>query len=225
MVKQIMTEKILLTEDDNTIAAGLIYAFEAEGYTVSRASTVNEARKFLSNGAFDLAVLDMRLPDGNGFEVRRLLPEKTAVLFLTVDDDEEHIVKAFEDGADDYITKPFRIRELIARVKSILGRRKGGDMLKIGELFINIPAGEVFINGEIIELTALEYRLLIMLAQNKGLILSRERLLEFIWDSSGNFVEDNTLTVYVKRLRDKLKNAVNIETVRGMGYRLVNKEK
>jgi len=218
-----MNKTILLVEDDAIIASGLIYALEQEGYAVTHAKTVMEAKSAASDGGFDLAILDMQLPDGTGFDVREFLQQTdTAVIFLTVVEDEGNIVRAFESGADDYIVKPFRLRELLARVKRTLGAEQGSGRLtalKLGSAEIDTTAGKVYINNQTVDLTALEYRLLLTFASNKGRILSRSQILESIWDAAGNFVEDNTLTVYIKRLREKLGDAVKIETVRGLGYR------
>jgi DNA-binding response OmpR family regulator len=219
----IETPRILLVEDDAMIASGLIYALEQEGYAVTRAGGVREANGALADGRFELAILDMQLPDGTGFDVRDALRgTDAAVIFLTVVDDEGGVVRAFEGGADDYVTKPFRLRELLARVKRALNSRGGenrSDIISLGGASIDAPAGKAYLNGAPLDLTALEYRLLLTFAQNKGLLLTRAQILEIIWDSAGNFVEDNTLTVYIKRLREKLGDAVNIETVRGIGYR------
>ena len=215
-------KKILLVEDDAIIASGLVYALEAEGYLVSHGKSISEAAGLISNNKFELALLDMQLPDGTGFDVRdRLKGTDTAVIFLTVIDDEGNIIRAFEGGADDYICKPFRLRELLARVKRTLDKHAGGQ-LALGGVIIDTAAGKAYFNdsGSFIELTALEYRLLLTFAQNRGRMLTRGQILENIWDSAGNFVEDNTLTVYIKRLREKLGGAVNIETVRGIGYRV-----
>jgi DNA-binding response OmpR family regulator len=217
--------RILLVEDDAMIASGLIYALEQEGYAVTRAGGVREARSVLEDGRFELAILDMQLPDGTGFDVREALRGGTdaAVIFLTVVDDEGSVVRAFEGGADDYVTKPFRLRELLARIKRALNARGGAahsSILTLGGASIDAQAGKAYLNGAPLELTALEYRLLLTFAQNKGRLLTRAWILESIWDSAGNFVEDNTLTVYIKRLREKLGAAVNIETVRGVGYRV-----
>ena len=215
--------KILLVEDDAIIASGLVYALEQEGYAVVHSKTVGEAKSAVLNNKFDLAVLDMQLPDGTGFDVREALNNSgTAVIFLTVIDDEGNIVRAFEGGADDYITKPFRLRELLARVKRTLNAHSGDGVLSVltlGGVTIDTAAGKAYIGETLLDLTALEYRLLLTFASNKGQMLTRSQILENIWDSAGNFVEDNTLTVYIKRLREKLGNAVNIETVRGLGYR------
>ncbi|GHU87457.1 DNA-binding response regulator [Clostridia bacterium] len=214
--------RILLVEDDAIIASGLCYALEQEGYDVTHRVSVREARSVTATSRFDLAVLDMQLPDGSGFDVREALAPETAVIFLTVVDDEGNIVKAFENGADDYITKPFRLRELLARVKRVLNPKSGGQsspILTLGGVSIDTAAGKAYIGDARLDLTALEYRLLLVFAQNKGQILSRSQILESLWDAAGNFVEDNTLTVYIKRLREKLGSAADIETIRGMGYR------
>lgn len=214
--------KILVLEDDEMIASGLTYAVGSEGYEPFHAKNVRDALTLVNNVDFDLGILDMQLPDGRGTEVGRRLKENgVPVIYLTVEDDESGIVRAFEEGADDYVVKPFRIRELLARIKRTIGRNSGKeDFVKIGNVRIDTQAGKVWAGEKQVELTALEYRLLLIFAGNKGLLLTRERILEKIWDSAGNFVEDNTLTVYVKRLREKLGGNINIETVRGIGYRV-----
>lgn len=218
-----MMKRIIIVEDDAVIASGLVYAFEQEGYDVTHSKNVNEAKAAISTNNYDLAILDMQLPDGTGFEVRESIKNlDTAIIFLTIIDDEGNIVRAFESGADDYITKPFRLRELTARVRRTLYKQSGAELkplLSIGNAIIDTTVGKVYINDALINLTALEYRLLMTFASNKGQILTRTQILENIWDSAGNFVEDNTLTVYIKRLREKLNNSVNIETIRGIGYR------
>jgi DNA-binding response OmpR family regulator len=221
-VRTKIMKQILIVEDDAIIASGLVYALEQEGYSVFHSKNVSEAISAVLNNKFDLTILDMQLPDGTGFDIREKLKDTdTAIIFLTVVDDEGNIVKAFESGADDYITKPFRLRELIARVKRTLNARGGEQisLLTIGNVKIDTAAGKAYISETLLDLTALEYRLLLTFASNKGQMLTRAQILENIWDSAGNFVEDNTLTVYIKRLREKLGNAVNIETVRGLGYR------
>ena len=215
--------KILVLEDDEMIASGLSYALESEGYKVLLAQKIGQAFELIAENDFDLGLLDMQLPDGRGDEVgRKLKNEGTAVIYLTVEDDETGIVRAFDEGAEDYIVKPFKIRELLARVKRTLGRRQGvpEEIIRIGNVKINSSEGKVYVGEDTVELTALEYRLLLIFAANKGALLSRNQILEKIWDSEGNFVEDNTLTVYVKRLREKLGDNVSIETVRGIGYRV-----
>jgi len=217
-----MKDKILLLEDDLMIAGGLIYALKQENYNITHAKTVGEAKEAIKRVTFDLAILDMQLPDGLGTEIQEALRGKsTGIIFLTVVDDEGNIVKAFEDGAADYITKPFRLRELLARIKRILRQHPETvhQFLHLGSVKIDTEAAKVFINDDLIDLTALEYKLLLIFATNKGRIMTRSLILDNLWDTSGNFVEDNTLTVYIKRLRGKLGDAVKIQTVRGMGYR------
>jgi len=209
-------KKILLVEDDAIIASGLVYALEQENYSVVHCNTAGEAIIAAQNGSFDLALLDLQLPDGTGFLVREKLTD-IAIIFLTVVDDEGSIVRAFDGGADDYITKPFRLRELLARIKRTLGAHSSNLML--GQIVVDTTAGKACVNGVVLDLTALEYRLLLTFASHRGQILSRVQILEHIWDSAGHFVEDNTLTVYIKRLREKLGASANIETVRGLGYR------
>lgn len=215
--------KILLLEDDTMIASGLIYALTNEGYDVIHCPNVALALRETNTQAFELAILDMQLPDGNGFEIsRKLKTMGTPIIFLTIVDDETQIVKAFEEGADDYVTKPFRIRELLARVKRTLQKQQGmaQEVIRVGETMIYPESGKVYVKEKQIELTALEYRLLLIFATNRSKLLPRTLILEKIWDVDGSFVEDNTLTVYVKRLREKLGDAIHIETVRGMGYRV-----
>jgi DNA-binding response OmpR family regulator len=219
-----MNTKILLVEDDAIIASGLVYALEQERYAVTHSKSISEAVTAISSHTFDIAILDMQLPDGTGFDIReKLIGTNTAIIFLTVVDDEGNIVRAFEGGADDYITKPFRLRELLARVKRTLNSHSGDarpSSLTLGRTTIDTAAGKAYIDDALLDLTALEYRLLLTFVQNKGQVLSRSQILDSIWDSAGNFVEDNTLTVYIKRLREKLGDALHIETVRGLGYRV-----
>jgi DNA-binding response OmpR family regulator len=218
-----MNKTILLVEDDKIIASGLAYALERDGYAVVHTASVKEAASAAIKNKFDLAILDMQLPDGTGFQVReRLKNTGTAIIYLTIVDDEGNVVRAFDSGADDYITKPFRLREFLARVKrtlSVHGGKRRSSVLTLGSVTIDMVARQARINGNLLDLTALEYRLLLIFASNKGQVLTRSQILESIWDSAGNFVEDNTLTVYIKRLREKVGDAVNIETVRGLGYR------
>ena len=217
--------RILLLEDDTMIASGILYALETEGYETNHATRIKDARSLIEHYNFDLAIIDMQLPDGTGFDVSEIFKNNaTSVIFLTVVDDENTIVRAFDEGAQDYIVKPFRIRELLARVRRILSANiKNGEkdnIIYMGHAVIHTDEAKVYVNDKIIELTALEYRLLLIFASNKGLLLTRQQILDKIWDADGNFVEDNTLTVYVKRLREKLGEAIHIETVRGMGYRV-----
>lgn len=219
--------RIFVLEDDEAIGIGLSYTLESEKYEVTIVKTVAEAKKTVENEEFDLYILDLTLPDGNGYEVCSLIKSKgdLPVIFLTAYDDEINVVTGFELGADDYISKPFRVRELLARVKSVLRRysKDNADgIIKIGELSVNTAEARVLLRGEEVILTAMEYRLLLSFVNNRGTVLTRRKLLEEIWDVDGDFVNDNTLTVYIKRLRDKIENDPNdpqyIKTVRGMGY-------
>ena len=217
--------RILLVEDDTMIASGILYALETEGYETNHATRIKDARSLIEHYNFDLAIIDMQLPDGTGFDVSEIFKNNaTSVIFLTVVDDENTIVRAFDEGAQDYIVKPFRIRELLARVRRILSANiKNGEkdnIIYMGHAAIHTDEAKVYVNDKSIELTALEYRLLLIFASNKGILLTRQQILDKIWDADGIFVEDNTLTVYVKRLREKLGEAIHIETVRGMGYRV-----
>lgn len=218
----IIINRILLVEDDVMIASGLVYALEQEGYDVIHCKDTHSAFDAIHKNLFDMAILDMQLRDGTGFDVsEKLKNTNTAIIFLTIVDDENKIVKAFDEGAADYITKPFRVRKLLARVKRTLHTDNENDksFLTIGNVSIDTAAGKVTIGTKPVDLTALEYRLLLIFASNKSQLLTRTQILENIWDCGENFVEDNTLTVYIKRLREKLGDAVTIETVRGIGYR------
>lgn len=225
------TMKIFVLEDDSAIGMGLSYSLENEGYTVTLAKTVSDALNIIENELFSLYILDLTLPDGSGYDVCKKIKEKgdLPVIFLTAYDDEVNVVMGFELGADDYISKPFRLKELLVRIKSVLRRynKDSADgIIKIKELTINTNEAKVYKNGTEIILTAMEYRLLLILLNNRGTVLSRAKLLENIWDIDSAFVEDNTLTVYIKRLRDKIEediaNPVYIKTVRGLGYVIEN---
>lgn len=222
-----MRQNILIVEDDSVIAEGLAYAFLGEGFLVKRAACAADCKTLVADEKFDLILLDVGLPDGTGYELCKLIKAQsdTPIIFLTACDDEVNVVMGLELGADDYVTKPFRIRELITRIKTVLrraGRNPAADMLTIGNISINVSQAKVYKNKSEIFLTALEYRLLLTLAGHRGQVLSRNQLLEGIWDVSGDFVNDNTLTVYMKRLREKLEDNPAkpklIKTVRGLGY-------
>lgn len=223
--------KIFLLEDDNAIAMGLSYSLNNEGYEVILAQNVKEAYEIISKEQFSLYILDLTLPDGSGYDVCKKIKEKgdLPVIFLTAFDDEVNVVMGFDLGADDYITKPFRVKELLMRIKSVLRRYNKESLdstVKIKNLTINTNEAKVYKNGKEIILTAMEYRLLLILLNNRGKVLSRNQLLEGLWDIDGDFVEDNTLTVYIKRLRDKIEEEPTkpefIKTVRGLGYVIEN---
>ena len=219
--------RIFILEDDEAIGIGLRYSLENEGYQVTIAKSVAQAEAILRSETFSLYLLDLTLPDGSGYDICQKIKEQgdLPVIFLTAYDDEVNVVMGFDLGADDYIAKPFRLKELLARIKSVLRRysKESADgILRIQNMQINTNEARVWKNGEEIILTAMEYRLLLTLLNNRGIVLTRNKLLEDIWDIEGDFVNDNTLTVYIKRLRDKIEeNPVDpkiIKTVRGMGY-------
>ena len=217
---------ILLVEDDEAIKDSLSVFLTKEGFNVLLASCVKEALSFLSKESIHLILLDLSLPDGNGFPICKLAKEKgLAVIFLTASGDETSVVKGFDYGADDYVPKPFRPRELLARINNVMRRyNTESTSTVIGNLSIDTDKARVSKSGQVIELSALEFRLLTIFVNNRGRLLSRNQLLENIWDVAGDFVNDNTLTVYIKRLREKIEddpaNPVFIKTVRGMGYRM-----
>ena len=223
-----MTEKILIVEDDGMIASGLTYALEQEGFETAVAGSCAAFRQIYQPGTFIMAILDITLPDGTGYDLCKLIKgqEDLPILFLTAWDDEVNVVMGLDMGADDYITKPFRIRELISRIKSILRRygKHGGEenVFRAGNVTVDLKKAKVMKNQKEIVLTAMEYRLVLTLINHRGQVLSRSQLLEGIWDVAGDFVNDNTLTVYIKRLREKLEDdpadPALIKTVRGLGY-------
>lgn len=222
---------LFLLEDDYAIATGLCYSLENEGYSVTHATGVKQAIDIISKEKFSLYILDLTLPDGSGYDVCKEIKKQgdLPVIFLTAYDDEVNVVMGFEFGADDYISKPFRLKELLVRIKSVLRRynnETADGVIKFRDLTVNTNEAKVYKNGNEIILTAMEYRLLLILLNNRGKVLSRTQLLENIWDVDGDFVEDNTLTVYIKRLRDKIEEEPNrpliIKTVRGLGYMIDN---
>lgn len=218
---------IFLLEDDSAIGIGLSYSLKNEGYDVTVAKTVKEALKVIKEKSFSLYILDLTLPDGSGYDVCTEIKKSgdLPVIFLTAYDDEVNVIMGLELGADDYISKPFRVKELLARIKTVL-RRYNKDtadgIINIGNIKINTNEAKVYKNSQEIILTAMEYRLLLTFINNRGIVLTRQKLLEDIWDVAGDFVNDNTLTVYIKRLRDKIEedpaNPSVIKTVRGLGY-------
>ncbi len=219
--------RILLVEDDDTITQGLRYALEQEGYAMTTAATVADAKAALQTPQrFDLLLIDLGLPDGSGFEVCRFARDKgdAAVIFLTARDDEGNTVLGLDMGADDYVTKPFRIRELQSRIRAVLRRRAGTAVTLLpGGVRVDTKKAEVTRDNQPVPLSALEYRLLLVFLAHPGQVLTRSQLLSEVFDEGGNFVNDNTLTVYIKRLRARLETPGGpalIATVRGLGYRL-----
>lgn len=216
-----------MVEDDKEIAKNLVLLLRSEGFTVTHASTREGAFSALAGNKFDLALVDISLPDGNGFTVCTEIKETqdVPVIFLTASGDEASVVTGLNMGADDYITKPFRPRELIARIGTAL--RKSGrspSAFELSGLHVDTASGIVKKDGAEVFLSALEYRLLLVFINNPKRIITRNTLLDELWDAAGEFVNDNTLTVYIKRLREKIEhdpaNPQIILTVRGTGYRL-----
>lgn len=219
--------KILLVEDDGQIALYLGELLRAEGFDTQIAGSKKEASECLLIQAFDLVLLDVSLPDGNGFSICAEIKKEyeIPVIFLTASGDEYSVVAGLDMGADDYIAKPFRPRELISRIRSVLRRcKKEQRILSCGDLRVNVSSATVTKGEKELFLSALEYRLLLLLLQNKGQILTRNQLLEEIWDASGEYVNDNTLSVYMKRLREKIEENPQsprlLHTIRGIGYRM-----
>lgn len=222
---------ILVVEDDRTIASGLTYSLEQEGFTTVLCHTAKDATAAIEGQlpTIDLCLFDLSLPDGSGYDLCALVKKKSdiPVIFLTAFDDEVNVVMGLDMGADDYITKPFRVRELLSRINSVLRRyqrhAQPKTVVELGDVHINTSDGKVHKAGNEVLLTALEYRLLLIFANHLGQVLTRAQLLDRIWDVGGDFVNDNTLTVYIKRLREKLEDDPArpelIKTVRGMGYK------
>ena len=218
---------IFLVEDDQAIAKNLQLLLKAEGFKVMHSPTWNDAILQLAENKFDLALIDISLPDGNGFTIYTEIKERYGfpVVFLTASDDEASVVTGLNMGVDDYITKPFRPRELVARIRNIL--RKSGrstSEFEIDDIHVDIASGVVKKNDQEIFLSALEYRLFLIFISNPSRVITRSMLLDELWDAAGEFINDNTLTVYIKRLREKIETDPTtpriILTVRGTGYRL-----
>lgn len=223
-------QKILLLEDDISLVDGLTYSLKKNGYEIEVARTIKEAFGLLGEQSdFDLLLFDVTLPDGNGFAMCEKLREsgnQVPIIFLTASDEETSVIRGLDCGGDDYITKPFKLGELCSRIRALLRRSSlgstGDNVLRSGELTVNLAEGRAYVGGEPAEFTGAEYRLLCLLLQNSGRVLTRGVLLDRLWDGAGNYVDDNTLSVYVRRLREKLeKNPSKPEhliTVRGSGY-------
>ncbi len=219
--------RLLLVEDNRSIITTLTEFLKSEGFLVENVTGQSAAIAILSEKAYDLILLDIALSDGNGFSVCSAIKaiSNTPVIFLTASADEFSVVTGLDMGADDYISKPFRPRELLSRIKNVLRRSSSGNsVLEIGNIAVDTIKGTVYKNSSEVFLSALEYRLLLVFFNNKGVVLSRAKLLEEIWDIAGEFVNDNTLTVYIKRIRDKIEddpqNPTFIKTIRGLGYKV-----
>ena len=219
-------DRILLVEDDPTLIRMLTSFLASENFQITSVTGQTYAAAAMESNVFDLALVDISLSDGNGFGVCAHAKELSIpVIFLTASGDEYSVVTGLDMGADDYISKPFRPRELVSRIRSVLRRAgKRQSVIVLGDLVIDTDKASVTRNGQDLYLSALEYKLLLVFLNNKGQILTRDKLLEEIWDSAGDYVGDNTLTVYIKRLREKIEvdpqNPVHIKTIRGMGYKL-----
>lgn len=223
--------KILLLEDDVSLVDGLRYSLKKEGYDVTIVRTVQEAIGALPViGEYDLLLLDVTLPDGTGFEVCEKIRRQNTqipIIFLTASDQEVSIIRGLDLGGDDYIIKPFMLGELCSRIRAQL-RRSGIDSqerttsLQCGDITIDLLGSRALLNGKALDLTNAEYRLLCLLVKNEGLIMTREKILDELWDSNKDFVDDNTLSVYVRRLREKVETnpsqPEHLITVRGFGY-------
>ena len=218
---------LLLVEDDKTLASNLMEFLASSGYTVQNAPGQSAALALLELQTFDLVLLDISLADGNGFAVCSAIKANygTPVIFLTASGDEYSTITGFELGADDYIAKPFRPRELVTRIKNIL-RLTGSacSTIRLGNVMVDTDRGTASRDGQDLYLSALEYRLLLVFINNRGTVLTRTQLLQSIWDIAGDFVNDNTLSVYIKRLREKIEedpqNPQIIKTLRGLGYKV-----
>lgn len=224
--------KILIVEDDDAIFDGLAFCLKKEGFLVECAKTAYEALECISNQNFALLLLDINLPDMNGLKLYQKVKESKDIptIFLTANDSELSVVEALDSGADDYITKPFKTRELISRVHSVLRRtsKKEVDVIQIQDITIHLKEAKVFKKDVLIFLTALEYKILLILFMHPNRVFTREEILANIWDTNEEYVNDNTLTVYIKRIREKIEDDLVhpkiILTVRGLGYQ-VNDEK
>jgi len=221
--------KILLLEDDLSLINGLSFAFQKQGFEADVARTIREAEGIWADGKYDLLVLDVSLPDGSGFEFCQKVRQvsKVPIIFLTASDEETSIIMGLDMGGDDYITKPFKLGVLISRIHALLRRAKDFGQtdteLCSNGIKVLLLKGQAYKNGELLELTAAEYKLLCLFMQNPDAVLSKEQILDRLWDSEGNYVDNNTLTVYIRRLRMKIEDDPSepkmLLTVRRMGYK------
>lgn len=221
-------QKILYVEDDLSLIDGLLYTLETSGYSVDNARTVKDALTLFRQGTYDLLLLDVTLPDGTGFDICKEVRAASTVpiIFLTASDQEISVVRGLDMGGDDYITKPFKLNELLSRIKALLRRStqfSGTEVLEANGIKIDTMERLVWKNGELLELTLVEYKLLCLFLRNPNHLLSREMILDRMWDGNGNYVDDNTLSVYIRRLRSKIEENPNapkyLLTERGFGYK------
>lgn len=215
-------KKILVVEDNEVIVKGLKYLLEQEGFDVKSCGNVNDAKYYIDKEKYDLIILDITLPDGDGFSLCKYIKGKCdiPIMFLTAKDGEKDVVGGLDIGADDYVVKPFRNRELVSRINVILRRFENNNKIECGKVVIDTEATKVFVDNVETDFTALEYKILLLLYSNFNKTITREQILDKIWDVAGNFVNDNTLTVYIKRVRAKLGKNDNIKTIKGIGYRV-----
>lgn len=213
--------KILLVEDNETLAKGLVYSLEQNKYNVIHTLNIKDTINYLIDKKPDLIILDISLPDGNGFDLynREISKRKIATIFLTAKDDEDDIVKGLELGADDYITKPFSTRELIARINRIILKENQNLIIKMKDIEFDIDKMVVLKNSKEVSLTSLELKILNLLFTNLNKVVKREDIIEKVWEWTGNDINDNTVTVYLKRIREKLDSDI-IKTIKGIGYRV-----
>ncbi len=218
--------KILLVEDDEMIAKGLAYTFKQNGFELLHSKTVRAAAACIREEKLCLIILDVSLPDGNGFELYERVIQELGIptLFLTAKDEEDDIVRGLELGAEDYMTKPFSTRELMARVNKVILREKKNLVLKVQDVAFDMDKMEVYKGEEKLELTSLELKILHLLFQNLNKVVRRSAIVDKIWEWTGNDVNDNTVTVYLKRIREKLQSNIII-TIKGIGYRIDEDEK
>lgn len=217
--------KILLVEDNEILAKGLIYSLEQKKYQVIHTLNVENTLKILKTEKIDLAILDVSLPDGNGFDLyKNNIKEKNiSSIFLTAKDEEDNIVKGLELGAEDYITKPFSIKELMARINRIILRNKKNTIIQVQNIKFDMDKMVVYRDNENVELTNLELKILNLLFLNLNKVVKRSEIIDKIWEWTGNDVNDNTVTVYLKRIREKIKTDIII-TIKGIGYRIDSEE-
>ncbi len=210
--------KILLIEDNEFIIKGIVYLLKQHNFDVDVVSTLNDAKKHLENN-YNLIILDLMLPDGDGIDFFKKNLTNKPTLVLTAKDDEDVISDCLDNGVEDYMVKPFRAKELLSRINKIIRKNKDNNIIKVKNIVIDTDAARVYVDNVEVIFTSLEYRILLLLFQNLNRIVTREIIMEQIWDISGNFVEDNTLTVYIKRIREKLGSDI-IKTIKGLGYRV-----
>lgn len=221
--------KILLLEDDLSLVNGLTFAFHKQGYELDVAQTIVEANTLWADGKYDLLVLDVSLPDGTGFEFCKKVRQvsKVPIIFLTASDEEMNIIMGLDIGGDDYITKPFKLGVLVSRINALLRRTKDfgsvGTELQSNGIKVLLLQGQAFKNGELLDLTAAEYKLLCLFMKNPNMVLTKEQILDKLWDCEGNYIDSSTLTVYMRRLRMKIEDNPSepqmLLTVRRMGYK------